>query len=76
MVFGHNCAMIKDESNTKCEVICPVLNNSAWFSYEEKACNSKIRFSMQPLQNPPYVAALVCDCTILLQIQYYSGASF
>ncbi len=43
--------MKKDLSYTKLNVFYHVLKNM--FFYEGKVFKSKIRFAMQPLQNPP-----------------------
>jgi hypothetical protein len=37
-----------------------IFPNNKLVSYEGKAYKYQIRFVMQPLQNPPYVAAPLC----------------
>ncbi len=52
MILFHNFSIIKDYINTNFNIFCHNLNNIGFFM-KWKACKNKIRFVMQPLQNPP-----------------------
>ncbi len=52
IVTFHDCTMVKDESNKKCNVFCLVLNNVGYLM-KGNLVRIKYCFLMQPLHNPP-----------------------
>ncbi len=68
MILFHNCSTIKGGCYKNTLFFCHVLNNIG-FSYEGEACMGKMRFVMQPLQNPTLCSSTIC--LVLLHIQEF-----